>query len=196
MGLFYLAGVAVLAVAGVGGVLVLGRRWGVATRAIETTGTPYRSATVHVKEWRAAPGLVSLAAALNVIWAVATLLVFVPAGTFLLLVGGVLAAAVLVLVVDGIGVGLALLYASRELMRRRRGAADVVERMALWSIAHHFGVVLIVLAVFALHGESSSLVLGALLGVLPGGIGIWLAALLSAAGKELARAEAEEGEAA
>ena len=133
---------------GVGIPLFYGRArealWGLRKGPAETVGaSPYRAGTTQRVHAKGAPWSFRFTAGANAFWGVLTVMLFAPAGLFILGAASRIPVAVfpiLIVSLSGFGTGVALCVGARRLLRRE--SLDGVRRIARWSQIHHFSVLL------------------------------------------------------
>ena len=166
-------------------VLALGyvfrERWGTELAGVSTAGEgAYRRGAVKQYRLRGLPGSVGLAAGSGFLWSLLTLAGFAPAGALLALiladeVGGLFAAATVIVSLSGAVLGVLIIVASVLIVQRAEGASRFARGIAVFSYAHHAAVAL-VMGVVVLADSS---MVGLLFALIPCLIGAAHAALLS-----------------
>ncbi|MGE0785566.1 MAG: hypothetical protein AB7S26_07750 [Sandaracinaceae bacterium] len=154
-------------------------RWGMRAVTYEPEANDYRgSARVTEVQLRGVPAYASWSAGLNLVWGLATVSVFAPAGFLCALTSEAAAVLIGVVSVSGLFLGPSLLIAAVGLIRRKESTTRSALGIARWSLVHHVAVFAAFVALSLFENEMAPLILVC---ILPCSIGGALAAGLSRA---------------
>jgi hypothetical protein len=175
-------------------------RWGIVRETSITAGdSPYREGPVTSVKLRGVPKRVRFAAALALAWALATILVFAPAGCLFALIsldqpklalGGLVVGA---LSCEGFLFGGSLVVAAVRLMRGALREDTRVNPLATWSILHHVAVAAVFFVLAALTMEVEAVFAWIAFVSVPCAIGIGQILHFSATAKDVAAIRLEIG---